>query len=134
VTDRDAVDRWLDAYVAAWKSYDREEIAELFSEDVVYRYHPWDEPVRGREAVVSSWLGEGEHEGASARDEPGTYQGSYRCIAVDGEMAVAVGSSSYSKEPGGPAVEVYDNCYVMRFDSAGRCRSFTEWFMKRPSA
>jgi hypothetical protein len=28
--------------------------------------------------------------------------------------------------------EVYDNCFVMRFDAAGRCREFTEWYAKRP--
>ena len=29
--------------------------------------------------------------------------------------------------------KVYDNCFVMRFDGDGRCREFTEWFMKRPA-
>jgi len=28
--------------------------------------------------------------------------------------------------------EVYDNCFVMRFDAAGRCREFTEWYVRRP--
>ena len=31
------VDRWLQAYVEAWKSYDSEQIGDLFSEDVRYR-------------------------------------------------------------------------------------------------
>ena len=44
--DREGVSRWLDAYVAAWKSYDRDQIAALFSDDVEYRFHPYDEPVR----------------------------------------------------------------------------------------
>ena len=66
--DRHDVDRWLDAYVMAWKRYDPEEIAALFSDDVTYRYHPYDEPVRGRDAVVKSWLGEDESDGASDRD------------------------------------------------------------------
>jgi hypothetical protein len=34
--------------------------------------------------------------------------------------------------PGGPLREVFDNCFVMRFDADGRCREFTEWYMKRP--
>ena len=49
---------WLARYVAAWSSYDRDEIAALFSEDVTYRYHPYDDGVVGRDAVVASWLGE----------------------------------------------------------------------------
>jgi ketosteroid isomerase-like protein len=131
--DRAAVDRWLQAYVDAWRTYDREQIEALFAEGVKYRYHPCDNPVEGREAVVASWLGEGETAGASTRDEPGTYDAGYRAIAVDGDVAVATGSSSYLAKPGGPVERVFDNCFVMRFDREGRCTEFTEWFMERPT-
>jgi ketosteroid isomerase-like protein len=126
------VSRWLEDYVQAWKSYDRSAIGALFSDDVSYRYHPYDEPVRGREAVVSSWLGESEDDGASARDVPGTYDADYLPVAVDGDVAVATGLSTYYAGSDVPVREVYDNCFVMRFDSDGRCREFTEWYMKRP--
>ena len=132
--DTATVADWLAAYVAAWKSYDREAIGALLSDDVKYRYHPYDEPVEGRQAVVESWLGEGGHAGASERDAEGTYDASYEPVAVDGDVAVATGSSTYTREPGGPIEKVYDNCFVMRFDEDGRCREFTEWFMKRPDA
>jgi ketosteroid isomerase-like protein len=134
VTDRDHVQRWLDDYVSAWKSYDRDEIAALFADDVEYRYHPYDEPVRGGEAVVASWLGESEHEGASERDEPGTYDASYAPVAVDGDVAVAAGTSTYTTEPGGPVDSIYHNCFVIRFAEDGRCREFTEWFIKQPES
>jgi ketosteroid isomerase-like protein len=127
------VQRWLDDYIETWLSYERDRIAALFSEDCEYRYHPYDEPIRGRDAVVEAWLGEGEHEDASARDEPGTYDASYRPVAVDGDVAVAIGASTYRTEPGGPVDKVYDNCFVMRFDGQGRCREFTEWYMERPA-
>ena len=120
--------RWLDAYVAAWKSYHREEIAALCAHDVSYSYHPYDQPVQGRDAVVAAWLGEGDPDVASSRDLPGSYDASYQPVAVDGEVAVAVGTSTYTNPPA-----VYHNCYVIRFDSDGRCREFTEWFMKRPT-
>ncbi len=126
------VARWLDAYVEAWKTYDHERIAALFAEDVEYRYHPYDAPIRGRDAVVASWLGEAEHEGASSRDAEGTYDASYAPVAVEGDVAVATGSSTYYEQPGGAVEKIYDNCFVMRFDADGRCREFTEWFMKRP--
>ena len=132
--DRADVARWLDDYVEAWKTYDRDRIAALFAEDVRYRYHPYDEWIAGRDAVVESWLGEAEHEDASTRDQEGTYDASYAPVAVDGDVAVAVGASTYFERPGGPVEKVYDNCYVMRFDADGRCREFTEWFMKRPGA
>jgi hypothetical protein len=61
--DKARVDRWLQAYVGAWKSYDPDQIGELFSEDVRYRYHPHDDPVAGRAELVRSWLGEKAYAG-----------------------------------------------------------------------
>ena len=132
MTDRDQVRRWLDDYVSAWKSYDPDEIGALFADDVSYRFHPSDEPIRGRDAVVRAWLGESESDDASARDEPGTYEGRYEPFAIDGDIAVVTGTSTYTKEPGGPVTEVYDNCFLIRFDDEGLCREFTEYFVKRP--
>jgi ketosteroid isomerase-like protein len=126
------VDRWLQAYVDAWKSYDRDRIGALFCDDVEYRYHPYDEPIRGRDDVVDSWLGVGDHASASTPDAPGTYEAEYRTIAVDADTAVALGTTSYRAEPRGPVERVYENCFVIRFDSTGRCRKFTEWYMQRP--
>ena len=122
------VDRWLRSYVEAWKSYDRDRIGGLFAEDIEYRYRPYDEPVLGREAVVRSWLDAEGHPGASARDEPDTFDGYYRTVSVNGDVAVARGRSTYLSEPGGAVKKVYNNCFVMRFDSAGQCRAFTEWY------
>ena len=82
--------------------------------------------------MVESWLGEGEHPDASDRDEPGTYDARYTVVAVDGDVAVATGSSTYLGEDGSVA-DAYDNCFVMRFDANGRCLEFTEWFVKRPN-
>jgi ketosteroid isomerase-like protein len=119
--DKAEVDRWLDAYVNAWKSYDPDEIGALFADDVTYRYHPYDQPLEGRDAVVESWLGED-------RDEPGTYDASYRTVAVDGDVAVATGTSSYTGDP----TRVFHNCFVMRFDADGRCSEYTEWYVQAP--
>jgi len=123
---------WLDKYVAAWLSYDANDIAALFTDDIAYRYHPYDDPIIGRQAVVASWLGEGSSDGASTRDAPGTYAARYKPVAVDDDVVVATGTSSYRERPDGPIVRVYDNCFVMRFDTEGRCREFTEYYIKRP--
>jgi ketosteroid isomerase-like protein len=124
----DDVDRWLARYIEAWRTNESERIAALFSADAEYRYHPSDEPVRGRDAIVSSWLGEGD----SSPDQPGAWEAEYRAFAVDGDVAVAIGSTTYATEPGGPVDRIFDNCFVLRFDADGRCREFTEWYVKRP--
>jgi hypothetical protein len=130
--DATGVNRWLQAYVDAWKTYGRDEIGALFSEDVEYRYHPYDDPIRGRDAVIESWLGEGDHPEAPTPDPEGTYDATYRAVAVDGDVAVATGRSTYVTEPGGEIKEVFHNCFVMRFDDTGRCSEFTEWFIEEP--
>jgi hypothetical protein len=128
--ERQTAQAWLDRYVAAWISYDPDAIGDLFSEDISYRYHPFDDPIVGREAVVVSWLGESDASGPSTRDEPGTYEASYAPYAIDGELVVATGTSSYRDEPGGPVTKVFHNCFVMRFDGEGRCREFTEYYLE----
>ena len=130
--DRAGVQAWLDDYVAAWLSYDADEIRALFTEDIAYRYHPYDDPIVGREAVVASWLGESASNSNSTRDAPGTYEARYAPVAVDNDVALATGTSSYREHPDGPIVRTYDNCFVMRFDTEGRCREFTEFYIRRP--
>ena len=130
--DHAAAQDWLDRYVRAWLTYDPELIGDLFSEDVAYRYHPYDDPIVGREAVVASWFGDSSEDGASSRDEPGTYGASYAPVAVDGDVVVATGTSSYRERPDGPVAKVFHNCFVMRFDAVGRAREFTEFYVKQP--
>jgi hypothetical protein len=45
---------------------------------------------------------------------------------------VAAGTSSYRERRDGPTVRTYHNCFVMHFDREGRCREFTEYYMRRP--
>jgi hypothetical protein len=129
-----AVQAWLDRYVEAWKSYDPGAIGDLFSEDAMYRYHPYDEGEaveRGRGAIVRSWV---EPDGsASQRDEPGTYDGHYEAWAVDGRRAVAVGTSEYWSDGSRTEIrDIYHNVFLLEFDAEGRCSSFTELYMARP--
>ena len=130
---REDVDRWLAEYVGAWKTYDRDQIAQLFTEDIAYRYHPYDEPIEGRDEVIDAWLAEGDHPEAGTRDEPGTYDAAYVPVAVDGDVVVAGGTTSYTDSPGGPVTRIFDNCFVMRFNEHGQCTAFTEWYMQTPA-
>jgi SnoaL-like domain len=132
VMSHDDVQAWLDRYVQAWQSYDGDQIAALFSEGAEYRYHPWDDPVRGRDAIVDSWLNPGGD--ATQRDVAGTFEASYRPYAVDGDVAVAIGRSTYWIDASRAEVfRLYHNTYLLAFDASGGCRSFTEFFMKEPA-
>lgn len=122
--DRHGVERWLERYVEAWRSNERAPIEELFTPDAEYRYHPADEPLRGRAAIATSWLSEA--------DEPGTWDAWYEPYAVEDDAAVATGVSTYF-DADGNAERIYDNVFVMRFIPDGRCSEFREWFIRRPA-
>jgi hypothetical protein len=121
--NRDDVQGWLDRYVAAWRSNQREPIASLFTEDVSYRYVPYGEGknvVHGRNALVDSWL--------EAPDAPESWEADYRVFAVDGDRAVATGTSRYAATSDEPA-RTYHNAFLMRFAPDGRCSEFSELYM-----
>jgi ketosteroid isomerase-like protein len=128
--DEAAVAKWLDDYVAAWQRYDAAGIGSLFSEDAVYRFHPWDEgddAVSGRQAIVANWLEE--------PDAPGTWSAAYEPWLVDGDRAVATGVTRYLAEDGDDGAKgerEYHNVFLLRFDADGRCAEFTELYMPRP--
>ena len=112
---------WLDRYVAAWRSNDAATIGALFSEDCSYSYRAGTDVVRGRAAIVDDWLKE--------PDDPDSWEARYEPLAIDGDVHVAKGYSRYL-EPDGSLRDEYSNIFVCRFDAAGRCSEFMEWWMK----
>jgi len=74
---------------------------------------------------VASWLEE--------KDPPGSWAAEYRPSLVHDDRAVAVGSSRYLAADGSVESEYY-NVFFLTFDDEGRCREFTEVYMKRPDA
>jgi hypothetical protein len=117
---------WLPEYVEAWKSYDPAAIGSLFSEDAVYRYHPWDgatSQVRGRDAIVKNWLED--------PDPAGSWTAEYRPWVVHEDRAVAVGVSHYLASDFSAVEREYHNVFLLVFDGEGRCCDFTEVYMKR---
>jgi ketosteroid isomerase-like protein len=124
VLDRARVSAWLDAYVHAWKTYDEKAIGDLFSEDATYFYNPYSESVRGRAAIVASWLEE--------PDMLGSYDGHYAPMVIEGNRAVTNGKSRYFEQDGSTLRAEWDNIFVLQFDDEGRCVEYREWYMERP--
>ena len=112
---REQVQAWLDAYVDAWRTYEASTIGALFSADATYAYHPYDEPERGREAIVASWLSEPD---GRARGRRATRRSCRRrSRRRDGETVYADGRR-------------FSNLFVLRFDGDGRCSEFVEWYIE----
>lgn len=122
--NRESLQVWLDKYVEAWRTYDPAQIGDLFSEDALYFYSPFDEqnPKQGREAIVADWLAE--------PNPVDSWEARYVPVAVEGNVGVAQGRTRYFKPDDGSIEREFDNIFVLHFDEAGRCKRFTEWFMQ----
>jgi hypothetical protein len=112
------VQSWLDRYVEAWNSYDRDLIEALFSENASYKYHPWDKELVGAVAIADDWL--------ANQDEPGSWEACYHPLHIDGNKTFTTGTSSYNNG------RVFWNLWEVDFDDASRCTRFVEWFMLQP--
>ena len=124
---QETVQRWLDAYVAAWKSYDPQEIADLFTVDAIYHRNPKSSSARGRQAIVEFWLDEKHH------DVPGSYEGTYEPVSIEGNLAVAYGKTEFFDAEGALDTE-YRNTWLLRFAPDGRCSEFHESYTWAPGA
>src|SRR5918994_609207 len=113
--NRSDVQDWLDRYIAAWRANEPGPIRELFTDDVVYRWRPYESypAAHGIDAVVEGWLDD-------TRDEPDAWDAAYEPFAVDGPRAVATGWSRYFATEGEPE-KTYHIVFLLTFADNGRC-------------
>jgi len=119
MTTLDTVTAWIDSYRRAWETNDPGDIAGLFAEDAAYFTEPYAKPWLGRDAIVEGWL---EH-----RDEPGTTTFESHPVIVTDDLAIIEATTRYTE-----AGRTYSNMWVLRLDTNGQARQFTEWYMKHP--
>ena len=110
---------WVRRYERAWATNDPDDVRALFAPDGEYRFHPWDEPVVGHDAIVEQWL--------DAQDSADDHAFTWSVVAVDGPTAVVQGRTTYTDG------DVYLNLWVIRFAEDDRAASFTEWYMEPPT-
>nr|BFE56798.1 hypothetical protein GCM10020063_013240 [Dactylosporangium thailandense] len=116
MTDLEAVTGWVEGYLRAWGSNEPAEIGALFAEDAAYYPAPYAEPWRGRDAIVAAWL---EH-----RDARGEWDFSWFPVTVSPELSIVQGVTGYG-------AKTYSNLWLLRLDTVGQCREFTEWWMEQ---
>ena len=114
---------WLDRYVDAWRLGDPLAIGDLFSPESDTPSTRSRKPSSGAPRVVASWL--------TDPDVPGSWQADYEVLAIDGDTYVAHGRTRYLTDDRSAIDREFANVFVCRFDDEGRCREFTEWYMRR---
>jgi SnoaL-like domain len=118
MTDRDAVQRWVQGYTRAWDSNVPDDVMTLFTADAEYRFAPSEEPAVGHDAIVTRWLDDA--------DAPGDHTFHWHLLALDGDLAVIQGRTEYARGTS------YDNLWILDLAPDGRARAFTEWYMTPP--
>ena len=119
--DIKTVEAWVEGYRKAWDSNDPKDTGALFAGNAAYYTGPFNEPWRGRQAIVEEWL--------KRKDEPGSYTFRYEVLAVTGDVGVVRGWTTYLESH-----REYSNIWVIHLDGQGRCTEFAEWWMKRKEA
>ncbi len=61
-------------------------------------------------------------------EEKGTYDAEYKVLAIDGDVHVAEGWSRYFEN--GEMSDEYLNIYICRFNDAGECTEFIEYWIQ----
>jgi hypothetical protein len=109
---------WVERYVRAWNTNDRDDITSLFTEEARYQTEPYAAPWVGHDEIVSGWLG--------AKDEPGDTTFDYSVLVAADDIGIVKGDTLY-KTSG----RKYSNLWEVRLGSGGRCTEFVEWWMEK---
>ena len=107
---------WIAAYERAWRTPGTAAVRDLFTADASYRAAPFDEPLRGRDAIATFW--EAERDGP---DEVFTLAA--EIVAVDATTGVARLEVHY----GDPVTQTYRDLWIIELDDTDRCTAFEEW-------
>lgn len=113
--NKKTITTWVENYQRAWKTNSRRDIARLFAKQALYYPDPFAEPWRGRDEIVRQWL--------AHADAPGDYEFRFDVLGTGKDSGVVRGWTKYHQ----PFRE-YSNIWLIRFDNAGRCVEFTEWW------
>jgi len=118
---RDDFENWVQGYLKAWKTNQRNDIEALFTEDAMYLTQAFRQPWRGREMIVEGWLSRAEWQGI--------WDFEYHWVAIEGNAGVLEGLTRYHTQ--GAA---YNNIWVIVLNEEGRCREFREQWVQKPEA
>ena len=119
---RDDLEKWLASYRKAWDSDDPADISALFTDDATYSPWPYAEPWTGRDTIVGKWVERGDSK------RPWSFE--HRILAVDGDLGVVEGVTSYPAFGEDEETE-FKNLWLVRLAPAGRASEFAEWWAER---
>jgi len=108
------IETWIAAYVHAWTTADRDDIAALFTPDAEYHEWPFETHWESRDEIVDGWLGRQQwQEGGWTFDSS--------VLMITGDTAAVRGTGVYTE------LGTFENLWVVTFADDGRCSVFRMW-------
>ena len=125
MTEQDATD-WLQRCGEAWVAGDPDAVVRLLTADATYRETPFDEPMRGTEAIRAYWQ-EGAADGQTDVSFSSTVWG------VKETHAFAHCQAAFTRVASGRRVELDGSFHLTFAQDEGelRCAALREWWHRR---
>ena len=117
--DEARFDDWLDRYGRAWQAKDAAGFGALFAEDASYQWTPMDPPIAGRPDIEAAF--------SAAVATQRSIRFGHQVLAVTDGAGICHWQCLFEREATGSPVRL-DGIFVVRFDAAGRCVAFREWW------
>ena len=117
---------WLDAYGRAWERQDPAAAAAIFAENGTYAWGPFNEPIRGREAIRTAWEN-------ATRGQQDDIRFGYEVLAITEGRGIARWWASMKARPAGTPVRM-EGIFLVSLTREGLCEDFREWWNEDPVA
>ncbi len=114
-------EKWIEAYGRAWEAREPDAAAALFTEDAVYRAHPFREPHLRPDGIRAYW--------AQATATQEDVQVRFGAPIVSGERVAVEWWTTMRAE--GEEVTI-PGCLLLRFAADGRCEELREYWHVEP--
>ncbi len=124
--DEKSLRAWLDKYGHAWESQDADGAAAIFAPDATYAWGPFNDPIRGRDAIRAAW----EY---ATRGQQEDIRFGYEILAVTPAHGIARWWASMNVRSTGTAVKM-EGIFVITLAADGLCSVFREWWNEDPPA
>ena len=112
-------EQWIERYGAAWAARDGARFAQLFEEDAIYYWTPFDEPQKGRDEITAAFN--------AAVGRQRDIEFGARVLYVQANLGAAHWTCSLTRAATGKRVHI-DGIFVVQFSDHGKALSFREWW------
>jgi SnoaL-like protein len=111
-------DEWLERYRKAWVACDADAAHTLFTEDAIYREHPFQKPFVGRDAIRQYWY--------TVTRGQSAIELTYGAPVVAGRRVAVEWWANLLKD-GNPITLAGE--FLLTFDDNGQCRELREYWI-----